>query len=396
MRLRRQAWLKKRTRGDKEAKIEERRRHAVELVRAGAPPAQVCRDLGCSRAWLFKWIQRAEAGGEGWAASLSRAPKAVPARLPAETEEAVARARKALEAKPYRQVGPQAVACEMAANGDAPPPPWTIARVLRRRGLARPQRKAPYRPKGTAYPEGHCSCQQADMVGPRHLAGQGRFYFFNALDCETRWAGSTILRDRGAEGVCKALAAFWGEIGKPDALQMDNDLTFWGSLKDPRVVGKVIRLCLENSVAPVFIPLKEPWRNGTVEHFNRKVQCVMDERHEDFGSLCAATEAFLRVHNGTHRYSAQGNLTPAEAVAKWGLGPDACRMPDMKAHLDDGLIHVIRLIRSDRTFHLHGMKWRMPEEAVCEYVTATIVVRYREIRFDLGGRHLMTDEFLIR
>ena len=368
----------------------------MELARAGTPPAQVCREAGCSRSWLFKWLKRAEAGGECWAASLSRAPKSVPSRLPAEAEEAVARARTALEAKPYRQVGPQAVAYEMAASGDDPPPPWTIARVLRRRGLARPQRKAPYRPKGTAYPEGYCSCHQADLVGPRHLAARGRFYFFNIVDCETHWAGSAILRDRRADGVCAALAAFWREFGRPDSRQMDNDLAFWGSLKDPRVVGKVIRLCIENEVAPVFIPLKEPWRNGVVEHFNRKAQWILDERHEDFASLAKAKDAFLRVHNHAHRYSAQGNLTPAEAAAEGGFRLKGCKMPDMKAHLENGVIHVVRLIRSDGAFRLHGMKWRMPEEAVHEYVTATIVVRCREIRFDLGGRHLFTDEFLVR
>lgn len=57
---------------------------------------------------------------------------------------------------------------------------------------------------------------------------------------------------------------------------------------------------------------------------------------------------------------------------------------------------IISAIFVRLSFHLHGMKWLMPEEAVCEYVMATIVVRCREIRFDLAGGHLFTDEFLIR
>jgi len=63
--------------------------------------------------------------------------------------------------------------------------------------------------------------------------------------------------------------------------------------------------------------------------------------------------------------------------------------------LDDGVIEVIRFIRSDGAFHLFGLSYRLPETAVHEYVVGKILVAQGQISFFLGQQHLANDPFAI-
>ncbi len=54
----------------------------------------------------------------------------------------------------------------------------------------------------------------------------------------------------------------------------------------PNAFGKVIRLCLSLGVTPVFIPVKEPRRNGIVEHFNKTFQsAVLKKKYKNIEGL---------------------------------------------------------------------------------------------------------------
>lgn len=48
---------------------------------------------------------------------------------------------------------------------------------------------------------------------------------------------------------------------------MDNTLSTQGSHLYPHSFGIVIRLYLKLGIQPVFISIREPWRNGVIEHF---------------------------------------------------------------------------------------------------------------------------------
>jgi len=80
---------------------------------------------------------------------------------------------------------------------------WTINRILARNGRAR--KIQIYEPKPKQYP-GFTSnnpndIQQGDILGPRYIKGDGRFY----------------------------LLIIWRRLGTPKFFQMDNELAFWGS-----------------------------------------------------------------------------------------------------------------------------------------------------------------------
>ncbi|MFT4153709.1 integrase core domain-containing protein, partial [Parafilimonas sp.] len=85
---------------------------------------------------------------------------------------------------------------------------------------------------------------------------------------------------------------------------MDNELAFRGSNRYPRSFGSVVRFALSQGVAPVFIPVKEPWRNGIIEKFNHTYQKRFLQAHtfKSLDDLSAQEQSFINFHNSNHRY----------------------------------------------------------------------------------------------
>jgi putative transposase len=170
--------------------------------------------------------------------------------------------------------------------------------------------------------------------------------------------------------VAEAFVSLWGRLGVPERLQLDNG----GPFVAPKGLGLVVRLCLHQGVTPHFIPAREPWRNGTVEHFND----TFDKRffrQEHFSSRAHLTERardFETFHNANHRYRSTSGRTPAES----GHGHER-RRPRPLAELPDGWPHAgrvefVRFIRSDRKLRLLNRAITMPDSVVYEYVTAVL------------------------
>jgi len=111
-----------------------------------------------------------------------------------------------------------------------------------------------------------------DLVGPRYIKADGRFYSFNIIDVETHTCFTKPIRAKSLNEIVNAIATFWNEYGFLDALQMDHELSFRGSNRYPRSFGAVVRFALSQGVASAFIPINEPWRNGIIEKFNDTYQ----------------------------------------------------------------------------------------------------------------------------
>ena len=107
---------------------------------------------------------------------------------------------------------------------------------------------------------------QADFVGPCYLKGPIRFYSLNMVDLCTGRCGVEPLYSRSGQAIVDGFWAIWKRVGMPSHLQVDNEMSFYGSPTHPRGMGPLIRLCLHNDVHVWFIPVNEPWRNGVVEN----------------------------------------------------------------------------------------------------------------------------------
>jgi hypothetical protein len=281
--------------------------------------------------------------------------------------------RERLAENPWAQVGAPAIAWELEKLGAGVPPQRTIERILQRAGLTERSRPRRRQPKGIPYPaqlaERPGEIHEADLVGPRHLAGGVRFYALNAVDLAPHRAAIEIIEGKVDEGIARGLIALWERLGVPARVKFDNG----GPFICPRGLGLVLRLCLHQGVTPVFIPQGEPWRNGTVERFNDTFdkRFLRQERFSSLAHLRERSRAFERFHNAHHRYRATGGRTPDErSLAQLRRPSPIEQIPD--GWPPNGRIEFVRFIRSDRELRILRRAITMPNEAVYEYVTAVL------------------------
>jgi len=189
------------------------------------------------------------------------------------------------------------------------------------------------------------------------------------IDVCSHHAGIEIVEDRGDARVLAALGRLWGRYGVPCRIQFDNG----GPFTAPTGLGELVRVCLHQGATPVFIPPREPWRNGIIEHFND----TFDRRffrHERFASLrqlSDRTGEFERFHNAQHRYRATGRRAPDETPPVRRRQPIAIETIPT-GWPDRGRVEFIRFIRSDHKLRLLGRTIQMPDGTAYRYLTATL------------------------
>lgn len=149
-------------------------------------------------------------------------------------------------------------------------------------------------------------------------------------------------------------------------------------------------------MAPRFIPVREPWRNGVIDHFTD----VWDKsffRTETFTSLdhlSTESTAFIEFHNAHHRYSAHKGATPNQMWQDQPQEPLSARYRPPTRLPTRGHIEVVRYIRSNRRIDLFGKRITVAEDHTHQYVTAIIKVRSIEvIVVTLNGEIIHQDNF---
>lgn len=369
---------------------EELRREAVRRRLAGESPSEIAEALHRTTRWVRKWVARHEDSGDrdDWAEARSRAPRSSPTKLDDETRDLILAARGRLEANPRAQYGPLAIQWELRRIGVSDiPPSWTIERVLSRAGVTRPRRRqAGYVSKHVPYPTPvdvePGTTHQVDMIGPRHLFGAAQFHALNLVDVGSHLAGNDIVTDLRPPLLAQSLAGIWGRVGVPSVAQFDNHANFRGGIQPAwQHFSPIVATCLDLGVTPRFIPLREPWRNGIVEHFND----VWDKsffRTEVFPSLehlRTENAAFIEFHNTHHRYSAHGGASPNQMWEGLLANPlDAGYQPPTQLPAK-GRIEVVRYIRSNRRVDLFGKRITVADDQTHQYVTAIIKVRAKQV-----------------
>ncbi len=369
---------------------EELRREAVRRRLAGESPTEVAALLGRSTRWVRKWAARHAEDGltDGWHESRSRAPHRSPTRTSDELRDQILSARARLVANPRAQYGALALQWELRRIGVVEiPPARTIEHVLARAGVVQPRRRqGGYVSKHVPYPTPVAvepgDLHQIDVIGPRHLLGAVQFHTLNLIDVGSHLAGNEIVTELRPPLLAKALVGIWSRVGLPAVAQFDNHANFRGGIQPAwQHFGPVVATCLDLGIVPRFIPLREPWRNGVIEHFND----VWDKsffRTETFTGvdhLRIENSAFIEFHNTHHRYSIHNGASPQQmwhnrqrrTLSTAYLPPT--RLPTQ------GRIEVVRYIRSNRQLDLFGKRITIATEHTHRYVTAIIRVRARQL-----------------
>ena len=197
-------------------------------------------------------------------------------------------------------------------------------------------------------------------------------------------------RSKEDRQVASSLLRCWKAMGLPDFLSLDNELSFRGSNKYPRSPGIVIRLCLYFGVQPVFIPIGEPWRNGSIEKFNDTYNHKFFRRQwfNSYAHLKQQSKNFQRFHNRHHRYSYLKGKTPLQVMADSNFTPHLIGPNTKIPQLDEvpgGNIILIRFIRSDCMLDIFGEKFKLPKDLVYSYVKAVIVTEIHRLQIYSGN-----------
>ena len=355
----------------------DKRKEAISRYQHGEKITFIVRSLHKTRQWFYFWLARFNGHNEEetWFIEQSKAPRIKPTKVCDVIEQQVLRIRKDLEDQHFAQTGAIAIQYEFNKLGLQPPPVWTINRIIARNGLNKPN---PKRKQCKDYPELFIHSHQMDLVGPRYLKGDGRFYSLNIIDTLSHSCYVKPIRLKSSIEILQAIVEFWQAHGMADALQMDNELAFRGSNRYPRSFGSVVRFALSQGVAPVFIPIKEPWRNGIIEKFNntydkRFLRC---QTFENFIQLSEASKEFVVFHNAHHRYSSQEHKTPKE-IESLSLTPILYKGNihlRKTIPLETGCVYFVRFIRSDLLLHLPTESFKVKESLKYSYVVAEVSI----------------------
>lgn len=383
---------------------EQVRKEAIRRYLNGKFPSLICQDLRKSRKWFYKWLKRYQEGSPDWFKDQSKTPHLITNKVDEDIENLVISVRKRLESIKYAQVGATAIQWEIKKLDIEPPFVWTINRILKRNNLI--SEKRPYEPKGKNYPEIVIPSEintihQVDLVGPRYIKGDGRFYSLNVIDVCGHRIKLNPVRSKRDEEVANGLISTWKTLGIPEYIQFDNELSFHGSHKHPHSLGLVLRLCLSLGIQPIFIPQGEPWRNGVIESFNDTFdkKFFRTQVFRDFSHLVKEAKVFGEFHNEFHRYSILNGKTPNEFMKKERfepfLLPKEFELPKEPILIEKGVIHLVRFVRSDGILDIFGEHFQMPKDVVYEYVVATIMTETHRLKVTCNGRVVDSFEYCL-
>ena len=113
---------------------EQRRQWAINRYLTGDPIEDICRELACSKSWLYKWRDRSLATDPSWSAELSRRPRTTPTKTPQRIAQVVVALRQTL-AQHGKDCGAASIQQALAQQGIEPVPSQrTIYRILHRYG----------------------------------------------------------------------------------------------------------------------------------------------------------------------------------------------------------------------------------------------------------------------
>jgi transposase InsO family protein len=371
---------------------------------AGWKVTEICRQVGLSRQWFYKWWRRYwEKGISGLSDHPSR-PKNIHNRISDGLEETITKIRKRLEQGKYNCYGPAAIHRELETLGsNSLPSVATIARVLKRCKLTKPLQNAKTKPEVKEYPapiaDRVCSVQQLDIIGPCFLyRDKHKYYFITLKDIYDSRVYAQFSESKSSTTICNCLIHGWQSLGLPKLLQMDNAAEFRGSLYWKRTISQVVRLCLYLGIEALFIPEGMACRNGSIENFNGLFdRLLLSHRLRGPCHVRRELEKLLFVANNQHPHKALDYRTSAEV--RCGLKiyklPKSFSLPD-KLPICAGKISFIRLVRKSGRITILNEKFKIGKRFKSKFVKATIFTKQQKLKVYYKGRIIKEFDYKLR
>jgi putative transposase len=390
------------------------RKEAVKRYLSGESKVSIGRALGKSRHWVSRWVERYDPDHPE--DSLQDRP-CVSHHLRQEwSDEVMAlalhmRHQRMAHEQPgyeYALVGAQAIHYEMQALGIHPTPPErTIHYWLKQAGLVEePQTKNEVREESKPYPMPERvavnDLHQFDLKGPLYLTGSSQKHYLLAVrDYASKGVILDISRNKQGKTIAEFLISAWQRRGLPTILQMDNAMELRGSNRYPRSFSKVVCLCLDLGVEPLFVPPHEPWRNGFIENFNGLADRLLLKRETftDFDRFRAGAHRLEQAINTTHRLAALDGKTPDEFIAGRPIRFLSSDYDGLKRDMKllKGAISFIRLVRkSGRITTFASDKFDIDPDLKWQYVLARVDVEAQLLYVFHQGELIKTIDYPMR
>jgi hypothetical protein len=194
--------------------------------------------------------------------------------------------------------------------------------------------------------------------------------------------------------VVRALIQIWQRMGIPTILQHDNALEFRGSNRYPRSAGLLTKFCLALGVESLFIPYRQPYRNGTIENFNGLFQqfVLNTQNIENVDHLYQETTAFEQAANTQHPHVPLHGKTSEEYEHDMGFVPrmlskDFTFHPRFRfKEPPKGKVSFICRIRKSGKITIASEKFEIDPKLAWDYVYATIFVKERTLKIYHKGQ----------
>jgi transposase len=319
------------------------RRALVAAVRCGLSQRSAARRFRVGLGTVQRWLERA--GGQRlnrvcWADRPHVARHVV--HTSSELEKRIVELRTTLKRdSDLGEYGAAAIARALRAETDGVPSERTIHRVLVRHGALdchqRVRRPAP--PPGWYLPAcaaGRAELDSWDFVEGLVIARGPEVEVLNVIGLQSGYPGAWPDLPYTAIRTLDRILEHWRHIGVPDYAQFDNDTRFQGAHQHPDVISRVMRLCLQLHVIPVFTPPREHGFQNRIENFNGRWQTKVWARfHHD--SLVD-----LQLRSARYIAAARERLAPRnDAVSLRRPVPTSFRL-DLQAPLRGRLVFLRR------------------------------------------------------
>ena len=373
------------------------RRAVVEAVRKGLSQRRVASEFGMAVSTVQYWLARAGDKRLDRVDWESRPP--IPrrtTRTSREMEDRILAVRKELrEFSVLGEYSARAIRDELVFRGvDSVPSIRTIGLILHRRGALDRSRRIRRPPplKGWYLPAvAQCEAEldSFDVVQGLVIQGGTDVEVLNGISLHGRLVASWPLSAITAKVTVEKLTAHWREHGLPGYVQFDNDTRFQGAHHHKDSFGRVMRLCFNLEVVPVFAPVYEHGFQASVESYNGLWQAKVWTRfhHDDLEQLQERSRRYVMAHRA--RTAEKREFAPArkEFPGTWHL--------DLQAPLHG---RVIFLRRTDATGRVYLLGRHFPVSEVWPYrlVRCEVNLDDHEISFFTLRRSKPNDHDLVK
>ncbi len=329
--------------------MEEQRMEFVHLAETeGVPIRELCRRFGVSAKTGYKWLARAEQGGEDWMVDRSRRPQTSPRRTDAEMEARIVALR-----QQHPSWGGRKLQAWLKRDGVlGVPSPSTITAILTRSELIDPQateqRQHPVR---FEYPAPN-ELWQLDFMGHLPLA-EGRLHPLSLLDDHSRYClGLWACANERRTTVQPWLQEAFVRYGLPLAILTDNGSP-WGASGNRGVTTLEADL-LQLGITVVHGRPYHPQTQGKVERFHRTVATELTNTRA-FATLDEADRHFQgwrTVYNTERPHQALDGQVPADRYRP-SPRPYPAQPPEPVYGPDD----AVRLVRDHGYCSFRNRDW---------------------------------------